>query len=730
MPVSQSRLLICLLASLLVSTTGLADSVIVNTTVDENNIDNQSCSLREAVSYLNAKNTKKALIDAEVSIIAGTSNVLNANLSTARQDLATEQAKATPDSSKITQLNNTINDLIIKIDAGLVGLNRKLDETNDALDKEKSKATPDAALITAYEASITELKAKIKIKEEEKTAKTNELKEYRSKGLFGCFSYDDSSSESILMLTLPKPYLLDTSLTINLSVAIKGSTISTSTDGTVNNLENSTLDLPLRPIIKANGNHQLLIINDGIDNTLSAPPIFVTFTNIDFIGCEQFCAANGGIILNKEALSITKGVISKGQANYGGAIYNAETASLLIKQSIFKENQATNDGAAIYSTDNNISLDATLVTQNKTASGSSGIITINSDTINQFSLSAIPYINNSTLSGNEGSAISSYGNMALNNNTIVNNTIGIRLNNKLPLIYNSIIAGNTQADCDLFAPLPSDNNIYFANNLSVQNKGCPSAFAANHNVFITNTGDETLMAPLDSNNRCAAPPALGLLCPLGEFGGLTKTHKPRLLASYTKLSDSPIVNKGFYNLIGNFGISCNTTDQRGLARENNENRCDIGAVEIQAGLGSYTQGDDIVYGQIKRFSPFANLADAELLPASYCSSVLGVGEYLNGCIKLIDLPTHGLVKFDALNSDILYSTYNADFHGFDKFSYGVVTTLSRFSDAVNDRALKINVKVVSEPPESLATKSLDNGSMNIFSLLILSSLLVVWRRPR
>ena len=168
MPVSQSRLLICLLASSLLSTTSLADSVIINTTADENNIDNQSCSLREAVSYLNAKNTKKALIDEEVAVISGTSAVLNTNLVTAKQDLATEQAKATPDSSKITQLNNTINDLIIRIDAGLVGLNRKLDEANDALDKEKSRATPDATLINAYELSITDLKAKIKIKEEEK----------------------------------------------------------------------------------------------------------------------------------------------------------------------------------------------------------------------------------------------------------------------------------------------------------------------------------------------------------------------------------------------------------------------------------------------------------------------------------------------------------------------------------------------------------------------------------
>ncbi|MCB1659604.1 MAG: hypothetical protein KDI39_15405, partial [Pseudomonadales bacterium] len=223
---------------------------------------------------------------------------------------------------------------------------------------------------------------------------------------------------------------------------------------------------------------------------------------------------------------------------------------------------------------------------------------------------------------------------------------------------------------------------------------------------------------------------LGLLCPLGEFGGLTKTHKPRLLAQYTKLSDSPIVNKGFFQVAGNLGLPCATTDQRALPRENGENRCDIGAVEIQTGLQAYTQGDDIIFGQIKRFSPSENLGDAELLPAENCADVLGAGQYLNGCIKLIDLPKHGQVQFDNQNADVIYSTTNPNFHGFDKFSYSIVTTLSRFSDAINDRTLKTDVKVVSEPPASLESKTLDNGSMNIFSLLMLSGLLAAWRRPR
>ena len=84
----------------------------------------------------------------------------------------------------------------------------------------------------------------------------------------------------------------------------------------------------------------------------------------------------------------------------------------------------------------------------------------------------------------------------------------------------------------------------------------------------------------------------------------------------------------------------------------------------------------------------------------------------------------------AQTGEILYSTTNPSFHGFDTFSYNIVTTLSRFSDAANDKTLRTDVRVVSEPPASLASKTLDSGATGIFSLLMLSSLLVLWRRTR
>lgn len=732
MSAPQSRLLILLTSSLL-SVTTLADSVVVNTTIDENNIDNQSCSLREAIHYLNAKNIKKASNDKEVAIISGVSTLLATQLSAAKTELALEKGKTSPDSAKITTLEAEIAQLTQKIDTSISGLNRKRNETNDALDKENGKLLPNPTLIAEYKATIKQLETDIKSKEDEKLAKEKEMKDYRAKGLFGCVSTSEASGDNMILKNLSTPYLVDSPITINLSLSINAEEVIQSENTDLNPVVGLESHL-LNPVIQASANHALFIIDDNLDNDPDNNPatseqrIAVSFTDIDFVGCNALCATNGGIILNKEALTISKSILSKGQANRGGAIYNAEKATLALKQTVFRNNQAI-DGAAIFSEYNSLSLESSLLSLNK-ANNNNAVVTIASDISTFLAGNTIPHVENVTISGNEGAAISSYGNWAINNSTIVNNTIGVSLNNNPPAIFNTIIAGNTIADCHAIAPIPVDNKIYFTNNLSVTNKGCPASSANHGNIFISNTGDEQLIAnPVGENQDCPPPPALGLLCPLAENGGLTKTHKPRLLASYTKLADSLIVNKGFYYIFTNNGFPCSTTDQRGLIRKNNENHCDIGAVEVQSGLTSATQGDDIVFGQIKRFSPLTNLIDAELLPAEFCANLLGAGEYLNGCIQLVDAPKHGSARFDPANSDIFYATTNPNFHGFDQFSYSIVTTLSRFSDAINDRTLTTRVRVVSEPASSPPSQTLDSGAMGFYSLLMLS-LLMLWRRIR
>ncbi|MBK8325823.1 MAG: CSLREA domain-containing protein [Moraxellaceae bacterium] len=199
MSVPQSRLLLCLLTSSLLATTSLADTVVVNTTVDENNVDNQSCSLRESLHYLNAKNVKKATNDAEIAVISGTSTVLTNQLTNAQAELTLEREKTSPDLGKIATLETQIAQLKQIIDAGTSSLNRKLIETKESLATEKSKTTPNTALIANYEASIKQLETSIKAKEEEKTAKEKEMKDYRAKGLFGCVSSSEDNGDNITL---------------------------------------------------------------------------------------------------------------------------------------------------------------------------------------------------------------------------------------------------------------------------------------------------------------------------------------------------------------------------------------------------------------------------------------------------------------------------------------------------------------------------------------------------
>lgn len=740
MPVSQSRILfLSLLTGSLLSTSIWADTVVVNTISDENNLDNQSCSIREAINYLNAKNTKKAVIEEEMAVIAGTSLQVNLQLAGAKLSLKAEQQQPSPNTAEIARLQKEIADLSVLVNNSLSGLNQQLNETTDALNKEKNKTSPDNGLISNYETTITSLKDRIKQKETEHSVKEKELQDYRAKGLFGCNSNNNNTADIIALTTDIGTYNVDSPITISLNVTISlfgTETASNPTDSVseVINLEDTNNpNAKPRTIIKASGTHNLFIIDDGINNNHDNNSatvdryINVYFNNIDLTGCNNNCAIDGGIFFNKEGLHITNSVISHGVAsNAGGAVYNAANAVFTINNSVIKQNKAS-FGGAIYSENANIRLTSSLVTENQTAQTNSGAISVAKNAANSPYSAIRRFIENTTFSANQGTALNLKEGIVVNNSTIVKNTVGIDFNHSLPTIYNTIIADNT-IDCQAFAAIPNDNRAYFANNLSVINKGCPTVNVHN-NIIITNTGDQTLMAATDNNGRCAAPPANGLLCPLGNYGGLTRTHKPRLLASYSKISDSFIVNKGFNTNTLNSGLACTSTDQRAKPRANNDNVCDIGAVEVVSGLGSSTQGDDIIFGQIKRFSPLENLGDGELLPAEFCPSLLGTRPtpYLAGCIQLVDLPQHGQVNFDTQSSNLLYSTTRPDFHGFDTFSYSVITTLSRFNDAINDQGLTTTVRVVSEPPSSPASKSLDSGANSLFSLFMLG-LVAFWRR--
>ncbi len=708
MPIPQGRLLTSLLLTSL-SAVSWADQVIVNTTTDETAISNSQCSLREAVAYLNVKNTNLAILDEEIAVISGTSKVLS-------KQLLDEKAKVPQNTVEIDRLDGLIK-------AGLLALNTKLREDENKLILATNETDPDKKIIADLKTTIAADNAAIKIKEDAKAAKEKErlLKDFRAQGLNGCTSAISSDTDSIALTTGTAPYeistipiTIDLSVTINLLTTVDSTTSSTGLSG----LEQTGTDITPRTVIKAVGNHALFIINDSLATTST-----VTFNNIDLQGCNQatsgnVCAVDGGLILNKEKLTIVDAILSGGNASgLGGAIYNSAGGSINASQLLFQSNSAPS-GAAVYSEQSSASVSSSLFTKNT----GTNIFAINEIAIID---QQVPIIQNTTFSGNSGVAISSKGVLIINNSTIVLNDGGINLNNTLPTIYNSIIAGNTaQGDCLNFKTLPVDTSVYFSNNLF--QTGCDIGAANTHNHQISGTGNETLMAA-SVNGKCEAASltSVGLLCPLAENGGLTKTHKPRLLVSYTSLDDSPIVNKGFINNNGAKGVTCYSVDQRQLSR----GLCDIGAVEIQ-GLTSTKQGQDITFGQSAKFDLLEKIGDGELWPSAQCQDLYGAGTYVDGCARLAEFPAKGVVSFDDVNDQVVYKATLSNFHGFDKFAYLMTTTISRFSDASNnDRFVRVDVKVVSEPDTSTSSKSLDTGATGLFSLFMLS-LLMVWRRLR
>lgn len=680
MPTYQGRLITCLMLSTLCATSW-ADTVLVNTTSDKT-ADDTECSIREAVNYLSQKNIKKAAIDADVAVINTSLNPLKNSLPKKQLELVQEQSK----------------------------------------DLSKQDPVLIATLTKEIEDPITGLKKQIADKAAAITLKETELLNYRSKGINGCYSLSNEDTNTIKLQQSTSTYDVNSAITVNISVSFVP----------------ETSELPAN--IKAVSNNALFMIDDGIDNDAENNPktaikyISVSFNDISFLGCSSdFCATNGGIFYNKESLSIKNSTISGGRASLlGGAIYNAINALFSADQLLLQSNQA-NEGAAIYSEQSAIYISNSLITKN-TATNTNAIVTIAKKDVFVVAGNA-PSIINSTFSGNTGTAISARDTLSLKSLTIVLNTNGVNFNNESPILYNSIIAANTSQDCLNLVSIPSDTSTYMAHN--VYQNGCDAA-TSSAAIIATNPQNtklaitekiiaDTEIGGKNTGTQCAAPPAKGLLCPLSYNGGTTQTHKPRLLSEYKTLTESPIINKGSSETTSY--TACSASDQRGLPREN----CDIGAVEIQ-GLVTARQGRDITYGQKAIFDTVGILGvvgDGELLPANQCSTLYGniTGNYKDGCLMLINSPTKGIVEFDNTTHQVLYTATLADFHGFDKFTYGMTTTISRFSDAKNDQSVKVDVKVVSEPASGLSNKSLDTGATSIFSLLMLS-LLMVWRRTR
>jgi CSLREA domain-containing protein len=516
-------------------------------------------------------------------------------------------------------------------------------------------------------------------------------------------------------------------------------------------------------------------LNLGIAPTIS--PIIVAFSNMEILGCAGVTAAtaasptdcannaddssvqissnglsfvntianttgNGGIIYANAPVTFDHVVLHGGHASgKGGVVYGEVVtpgalntgAGLQFTSSTLRESSAP-DGAAVYIGTNSLNFTSTLITANNATAVAGAIVNVARDT-SVVAGAPAALIQNTTFGENTGGVALILGNGIVNASTITQNSAGgIAFVNNAPApatapaigIYNTILAGNTGPGVDCSA-VPGSVTVTVKYSLLLAGSPCPTDST---NQIVAIPGD--LIVPLGDGIACAKH-TTGLLCRLADNGGTTLTYKPRVLSSFTSLTDvnNKIINRGSVSLAGN--DACPALDQRGDSRV--PRTCDIGAVELQAITSILSQGDTIAYGQVYTHSLSDGLGDEELLDPTLttCPSapptVGAFSQYaptLAGC-PWVEMPAgKGTVIF---NADGTY-TYrpSSDFHGYDRFTVRVITTLSRLNSSVVNQSRLIQVTVLDGPAHGISSDTL--GAAGVWELLLLSVTGMIYRRRR
>lgn len=568
-------------------------------------------------------------------------------------------------------------------------------------------------------------------------------KEYEN-GYHGCGNKDASS---IILLQRDKEYSLNTSLELKV-----GMTITTATSGDFNDNKKGANNATLKMV----GSDRIFFINDG---SVEKELILVNLNELNLKGSATKLN-DGGLIYNREALNIQYSRLTSGNATRGGGIYNAgilsdteKTAGIVrIGNSILEGNKA-DKGAVIYSEMPRYLVFQSVIRDNQGTSAIDGAILFvqtgfRDETTGVALQSRFAGINNTTIFQNKGGYVANIREgMIVNNITMIKNAAGLYLQapkwtsktttgettteEKFPsaFVSNSIIVDNgttncvtssddesvvqstlTTSDCNLHAPAERPNFMWDKNNLK-------------HKLI---AGDSV------EKDICDAPPADGLLCPFTTpKDQLVGFFKPRLLSSYSTLSDSLIVNKGrIYSDGSSIGLaSCELIDQRGKNRSGYDELCDLGAIELVINRSEVPiAGQDILYGQIAKFNISESLLDGELLDFASCERILGKRSdgqtWQPGCLEVQQTltPSKGKLTIDQFGN-VVY-TPNSNWHGADKFNLRIITTTTRFND-VSNYYITIPTTIVQDPPNNFESKTVNvsGGSLGLTSILMLLGLI-------
>ena len=145
-------------------------------------------------------------------------------------------------------------------------------------------------------------------------------------------------------------------------------------------------------------------------------------------------------------------------------------------------------------------------------------------------------------------------------------------------------------------------------------------------------------------------------------------------------------------------------------------------------------GQDILYGEIAKFSIADSLLDGELLDPESCKVVLQQETDKNGqpwqpgCLEIVQTqtPSKGKLTLDQ-DGNVVYVP-NGDWHGADKFNMRIMTTTTRFND-VSNYYITIPTTIVQDPPNNFKSKTVNvsGGSMGFAAIFMLLGLFGIRR---
>lgn len=475
-----------------------------------------------------------------------------------------------------------------------------------------------------------------------------------------------------------------------------------------------------------------VVVDPNSTDPVIDTPIQVSLYELTLQGCEKsVCADQGGLIYNKEILTIDYAKLLNGSARQGGAIYNAgiyqtnKTLSFVTLTNTLIQGNKANQGGVIYSEIPQYLVYQSVVRDNEVLDSNATLFDardgFDEATSKSFENVFRRGIWSSSIFNNKGYIVRVMDAVSVNNVTMILNREGLIVNApfKTGYVANSILAQNGNLDCKIEQGGESaqiSNNLYSV--------GCMGENAQP-------LGATKLIAGTTTEGKCDVT-SDGILCPFKDDSKNTLGYfKPRLLTSYKTLSDSPIVNQG-PNPASNL-IACVGKDQRNLSQPSNSMLCDRGAVELTVDRTTISSiGSDIFYGETAKMSIADQLNDGELIPASQCQALFGnnpTGKpWQTGCLKIEQTNTvsKGTISISQ-DGDVVY-TPNGNWHGSDEFKVLVVTSTTRFNDSINPY-IEIPTRIVQSPPNDYKDSKVktSGGGLGLGALFGLVGLLGVRR---